>query len=257
MQGSFLFLGTGASAGVPVIGCHCAICSSNSPRNRRLRSSGLIEVGSKRFLIDVGPDFREQALTHKIEKLDGLLLTHTHYDHIAGIDELRIYNIRGQKPMPCLLSKESFADIQKRYDYFFKEQASMSAQFTFQLLEDGMGSVEFEGMRFDYLSYSQQGMRVNGYRFGSFAYVSDIREYDESIFTSLKGVKQLVLSALRFEPSKVHFSIEEAIEFARIVGASQTYLTHISHNVDYEADSKKLPPGIHLGCDGLKIEFSL
>ena len=118
--GQFLFLGTSASAGIPVIGCKCAVCLSSSPQNRRLRPSGLLKIGNRSLLIDVGPDFREQALKYGIDSLDGLILTHTHYDHIAGIDELRVFYLRSGKKLPCLLSQESLKDLQKRYDYLFQ-----------------------------------------------------------------------------------------------------------------------------------------
>jgi phosphoribosyl 1,2-cyclic phosphate phosphodiesterase len=260
MKSSFLFLGTGASAGVPIIGCYCPICTSTSPHNHRLRSSGLIKLGDKRFLIDSGPDFREQALRYQIERLDGLLLTHTHYDHIAGIDELRLYNFRLKQPMRCLLSQESLQDLQRRYYYFFEENRdghSASAQFNFQVIEKDFSSHEFEGARFSTLSYFQGGMKVLGLRFGDLAYITDIREYDaEAVIGALKGVKKLVISALRLEPSPVQFNVEEAIEFARKVGAEETWLTHISHNLEHEQTERSLPAGVRMGYDGLEIEFT-
>lgn len=260
MNSTFLFLGTGASAGVPVIGCRCPICTSASPKNRRLRSSGLLKIGSKRLLIDVGPDFRQQALRYQIDQLDGLLLTHTHYDHVAGIDELRIFNFRMQRPMPCLLSKETLGDLQRRYYYLFEpnlEGATTSAQLCVRLIEEEFCPVAFEGVSFNVLTYLQSGMKVNGFRFGDFAYLSDIRDFDEKrVFEALKGVKKLVVSALRKEPSPVQFTVDEAALFAKRAGAEETWLTHLSHSLDYEETEKSLPEGIRMGYDGLEIEFT-
>jgi phosphoribosyl 1,2-cyclic phosphate phosphodiesterase len=258
-KGRFLFLGTAASAGIPVIGCKCLVCTSASPENRRLRPSGLLTLEGKRFLIDVGPDFREQALRHKIDTLDGLLLTHTHYDHIAGIDELRIYYVRSNRHLPCLLSYESLEDLKKRYYYLFQpigEVPTLSAQLKFTLLQEEMGELDFEGVKIGYISYLQGDTKVNGFRIGDFAYVSDIREYDDSVFIGLKGVKTLVLSALRDSPSPLHLSLEQAVAFARKVGADSTWLTHISHEMDFETMQKKLPPEVSFGSDGLEMEFS-
>ncbi len=258
MNSTFLFLGTGASAGVPVIGCKCAVCTSSSPFNRRLRSSGLLKVKSKQFLIDVGPDFRQQALHYQIDRLDGLLLTHTHYDHIAGIDELRIFNFRMKRPMPCLLSKETLQDLLRRYYYLFEpniEGATLSAQLEPHLLEKEFGSVSFEGVAFGVLTYLQAGMRVNGFRCGDFAYLSDIHDFDEKkVFEALQGVNKLVVSALRKNPSPVQFTVDEAIAFAGKAGVKETWLTHLSHSLDYE---ESLPEGIHWGYDGLEIEFTV
>jgi phosphoribosyl 1,2-cyclic phosphate phosphodiesterase len=257
MGGLFVFLGTGASAGVPVIGCQCAVCSSSLSYNSRLRSAGWLQVGDRSFLIDVGPDFRQQALTHKIGRVDGLLLTHTHYDHIAGIDDLRIYSVRQNKPIPCLLSRESFDELQMRYHYFFKKGKNMTAQFSYQMVNDQTGSTFFEGMTVDYAHYLQGDMKVTGYRIGDFAYLTDIRDYDETIFSFLQGVNYLVLSALREEPSHLHLSLEEAVAFARKAGALCTRLTHLSHLLDHEETNRKLPPDVQLGYDGLTMKFEV
>lgn len=260
MEGTFVFLGTGSSTGIPVIGCHCPVCSSRAVHNRRLRPSGLVRVGEKVFLIDCGPDFRQQALLHKIDRLDALLLTHTHYDHIAGIDELRAYYFRDKKPLPCFLSQASFAELKKRYDYLFEpidEKATISAQFQFHVLDHDYGSVSVEAIPIEYFSFLQCNMKVLGFRLGNFAYVSDIREYDNEIFAALNGVQKLVVSAISITPSHAHFSVDEAMAFAYKVGAHHTWLTHIAHHLDHDAAEQLLPPEIRMGYDGLEIEFRI
>ncbi len=253
MKGIFTFLGTGASAGVPVIGCKCSVCHSPSPKDKRFRPSGLIQVKGKSILI--GPDFRSQALRFGVDHIDGLLLTHTHYDHIAGIDEVRIFNVRQKKPLPCLLSKESYEEIRKRYYYFFNE-AGLSAKLDFIPFEGDIGELEFLGVQVGFCSFSQSTMKVSGFRIGEFAYISDIQKYDSSIFGALRGVRKLVLSALRAEPNPFHLSFEEAIAFSKHVGAEETWLTHVGHFLNHEAMDALLPPDVRMGYDGLKVEFT-
>ncbi len=258
MSNRFLFLGTGASAGVPLIGCDCPVCISGLAVNQRLRPSGLLKLRGKNLLIDVGPDFRAQALCHKIASIDGLILTHTHSDHIAGIDDLRIYCLRQKKPMPCLASQESFEDLQRRYYYLFEPSqpgATASVRLDVTRLSQERGSVEFCKESIAYFSYRQSNMKVMGYKIGLFAYVSDIRDYDPSIFSWLHGVKTLVLSALQTASSKLHLCFEEAVLFAEKVGAKTTWLTHMNHSVDHSAMNQTLPPHIQLGFDGLEIEI--
>jgi phosphoribosyl 1,2-cyclic phosphate phosphodiesterase len=258
MKGSFLFLGSGASTGVPKIGCKCPICTSSDPHNKRLRPSGLLRIGSKSILIDVGPDFRQQALTHNICDLDGLILTHTHFDHIAGLDELRVFNFKYQKTFPVLLSQDSLIDLKKRYYYMFKDRIdgeSYAASLDCHLLPSDSSSADFLGLSIQHVTFEQASMKVNGYRIGSFAYISDIREFKDDIFDFLKGVECLVLSALHAEPSFVHFSIQEAADFAKKAGVKRTWLTHLSHTIDHEAVSAQLPDGVKLGFDGLEFTF--
>lgn len=258
MYAQFLFLGTGGSLGVPVVSCNCRVCRSISPLNKRFRPSGLLTIGNKRFLIDVGPDFREQAIKFGIHHLDGVLITHTHYDHIGGLDDLRVFHMLHKKQLSCLSSKETFDEIHQRFHYLFKKRGGESClQLNFELLENDFGHVEFEGVDIHYLTYFQAGMKVTGYRIGSFAYISDIHKYDARVLEELKGVEILVLSALRPTTSEVHFSLDEAIEFSRKVGAVRTFFTHIAHEIDHEETNSKLPPGITLSNDGLEIGFDV
>ncbi len=258
MTAELTFLGTGGSTGVPVIGCTCPVCRSMSKYNKRLRPSALIKVDGKSFVIDVGPDFRQQALTHKIKHLDGVLITHTHYDHIGGIDDLRAFYFLQKKKMPCLVSKESMEELKIRLHYLMKplkDGHAIAAQLDFVVLEKDFGRIKFEGIDWQYLSYFQAGMKVNGFRLGKLAYVSDIREYNDEVIAALKGVDVLILSALRHGASQMHFGLDEAIAFSEKVGARQTWLTHISHDLDHEETNLKLPHNVRLSYDGLKISF--
>ncbi|MDN3505718.1 MAG: MBL fold metallo-hydrolase [Simkaniaceae bacterium] len=260
MQAKLLFLGTGGSAGVPIITCKCKVCTSSSPFNKRYRPSALLTIGKKNFLIDVGPDFRDQALHYNIDFLDGVYLTHTHYDHIGGIDELRIFYLKHKLRLPTLASIDSYNELRHRFHYLFntkQSDGSLQAQLDFQILEEDFGKTKFGGVPVTYVSYTQANMKVTGYRWGGLAYISDIREYSDRVVEEIKGVDTLVLSALRYTPSEVHFSIEEAIAFARKVGAKRTFFTHIAHDLDHEETNQKLPADMCLAHDGLEIPFIL
>lgn len=259
IKSHFHFLGTGGSMGIPVIGCTCPVCLSGSPHNIRMRPSALIHAAGRRILIDCGPDFKEQALKHNINTLDGIIFTHAHHDHTAGLDELRIYTLRSHQALPCLLSSESAKAIRNRFNYMFDESdpyASLTAKFDLQLLEEERGVTIFQGLKIRYFSYEQGKMRVDGFRFGNLAYVTDIRHYPETIFEDLQDVNTLILSALRFSPSALHFSVDEAIDFARRVGAKETWFMHIAHDLDHEKTNAYLPMGMRLAHDGLQLEFS-
>jgi phosphoribosyl 1,2-cyclic phosphate phosphodiesterase len=242
-----------------MIGCACPVCTSLNPCNKRLRPAGLITSQGKKLLIDAGPDFRMQALCYKIDHIDGILITHSHFDHIAGLDELRAYYLLHREPLPVLLSKATFLEIRRRYDYFFQTknpETSLPAQLDFQVIEQERGQTSFLGFDIGFTHYEQSGMQVTGFRFGSFAYISDIRQYPQSIFEDLAGVEILVLSMLRQRASLVHFNLKEAIAFAQQVGAEKVYFTHVSHEIEHATVSELLPEGVHLAYDGLKLEFN-
>lgn len=252
-HGTLRLLGTSGSAGVPIIGCYCDVCTSSNPHNRRQRSAALLNISGKNILIDAGPDVRMQALRWEINTLDGVLFTHAHQDHTAGIDDLRIYYIRSQTSLPVLLSQATLDDIKTRFSYLFN--ANLNTRLEFSALPNDRGSVLFQGIRVGYFTFQQLNMPVNGFRFGDLAYVSDIRDYPETIFDDLKGVKNLVISALRHTPSPMHLTVDEAIAFSERVGAQHTYLTHLSHDLDHDKTNAYLPQKVRMGYDGLVIDF--
>lgn len=260
MKGTLLFLGTGASAGIPLIGCLCPVCRSQLSWNQRLRSSVLITVEETHILVDAGPDIRQQALASKIMRLDGVILTHAHYDHIGGIDDLRVYNFISKKPLDCLLSIDTYEEIKRRSPYLFvpkEEGKSIPAQFHFHVMQRDFEDLFFQGIPLGTVSYSQGGMKVLGFRVGTLAYISDIREYTREVLEKIRGVEILVVSAISQTPSLMHFTIEEAIFFAEKVGASQVWLTHLSHEIDHEKVSERLPSHVSLAYDGLYIPFEV
>jgi len=245
--------------GIPVIGCNCVVCTSTDPHNKRMRASALLTIDGKKILIDCGPDFHSQALTYGINTLDGIMITHSHYDHIAGIDELRIYYMRSGQPLPCLLSQNSANDLVGRFNYIFSHDIhyeKLLAKIDLQVLPQDRGQVVFLDIPIHYFSYEQAQMQVNGFRIGNLAYITDIRNYPSTIYEDLIGVEILILSALRYTPSHLHFSLDEAVEFSRRVGAKQTWLTHLAHDLEHEKANAYLPDNIRLAYDGLEFDFA-
>lgn len=260
MEGSFLFLGTGASMGVPVIGCNCEVCLSPSPFNKRLRSASLIEIGDKKILLDIGPDFRVQALKFNISSIDALIVTHSHNDHISGLDDLRALFRKTTHSIPLYLSKETLLSLTQKFDYIFinpENNPTLLPSFDIHLLEKDRGDIEIVGNMIKYFTYEQSDMTVNGFRFGNLAYLSDIKNYPESIFEDIQGIETLIISSLRLTPSFLHFSVDEAIAFSRKAHAKKTYLTHTAHELDYDKTESYLPEDIRLAYDGLKVPFSI
>jgi len=246
--------------GTPVVTCKCSVCSSKNPKDHRLRPSAWIRAQGKNILIDAGPDFRHQALKFGIEALDGLILTHTHYDHIAGLDDLRVFYFLHHKVLPCLASQATFDQIKMHYPYFFqqsRDDVMGGSRFDFQILKDDRGEMAFLGLPWRYCSFIQSRMKVTGYRLGNMAYMLDLKEFSDDVFEMLKGVETLVMSALRSRPSPAHLTIDEAVQFAKKVGAKRTYFSHIAHEVGHDEVSQKLPPGIELAYDGLEITFDV
>ncbi len=258
MKKKLLFLGTGSSAGVPVIGCDCSVCTSDSPFNKRFRPSVLLQYGQENILVDPGPDFRDQALKYKIKHITGTIITHVHYDHIGGLDDLRIFYFIEKKPIHCMLSKASYDEVKLRYFYQFiehKNHNSKTVKFEYMILPNERGDTDFHGINFKYMTYYQGDMPVLGLRMGNLAYITDIRQYPESIFEDLDGIETLVVSGLRHSSSPVHFSLDEALAFTEKTRAKKVYFNHIDHELDHEITNKSLPDWAKLSYDGQEIEF--
>lgn len=253
MSATLTLLGSGGSLGVPMIGCSCAVCTSANPKNRRLRSAALLKANSKQYLIDVGPDIHTQALQAGLSHLDGVLITHVHYDHIAGIDELRVFAFKSKQPLPLLLSAASFKDLSRRYDYLL----SRRDRYVCQVLEEKGGATTFQGLPLRYITYDQVGMQVTGFRFGELAYLTDVKVSTPEMIAAMQGVRVLFLNALRGNPSRAHLSVEEAIALAQKIGAATTYFIHLSHELDYDATNRHLPKGVALAFDGLTVAFEI
>lgn len=252
------FLGTGSSLGVPLIGCPCEVCKSDNPKNKRFRSSMLLEINGKLIVIDSGPDFRIQALRENLCTIDGVIFTHAHHDHVAGIDDLRVFSFRNKHPLPCLASEETAKDLEMRYFFMFNSQEmdpNAMPRLRLVKLDKKEGEVDFLGAPIQYFSYEQIGMEVTGIRIGSFAYVTDIKKYDDSILDALAGVKTLVISALRFTSSHMHLTVDEAVDFIKKVKCDHAYLTHISHEIDHDKANACLPSSVEFAYDGLKINI--
>ena len=252
------FLGTGTSHGIPVIGCDCDVCRSGDPHNKRLRPSVLIETGNANILIDATPDFRTQALRAGIRELDAVLLTHTHADHILGLDDLRAVTQRTGRPMPIYGSAKSVADIRRIFPYACTETPAWPSlpSFSLRIVEPNQ-DFTVGGLKVRALELPHGHASVMGFIFeNEFAYLTDCNAVAPTIVQSLKGVTVLTLDGLRHRPHPTHLSIETAATIAGMVGAKLTLLTHLCHEVDHASSEKELPAAVRIAYDDMQIEIT-
>ena len=245
-------LGTGTSQGVPVVGCQCEVCRSADPRDNRLRTAAFVEADGVNLLIDAGPDLRQQLLRENITRVDAVLVTHEHKDHLAGLDDIRPVYFRQKKPMDIYAMPRVLNVIRKDFDYAFKEHPYPGAP-SFELHpvrrdKFSVGGVEIQPIQVRHLT-----LPILGYRVGSFAYITDASFVAESEMARLQGLEVLVVNALHLEKHYSHFNLEQALQFIDIVKPKRAYLTHSSHHIGLYADvAKMLPPNVTLGYDGLQ-----
>lgn len=247
------FLGTGTSHGVPRIGCSCSVCTSNNIKNKRLRSSIHIQSGKTSIVIDTGPEFRIQMLTSHITHLDAVLYTHNHADHINGIDDLRVFS--ETSPLQVYGPQQVIDDLLYRFSYAIGTnpyRGGLPQLITTLMPLEGVSIGDLSVLPIPLIHGCRE---VYGYRIGKFAYLSDCKEIPNESIEKLQGVEVVVLDALRYKTHPTHMNLNEAVASALLIGANETYFTHLSHNFDHETLLRDLPSGMAPAYDGLKIDI--
>lgn len=247
------FLGTGTSQGVPVIACECNTCLSQDEHDKRLRTSLLLETDKTTLLFDAGPDFRQQMLRAQVIKLDSILLTHEHKDHIAGLDDVRAFNYKSQDAIDIYAEERVQKALKKEYSYVFSEyQYPGIPKMRLNLINDD--PINIRGLDILPVRVFHYKLPIYGFRIGNFAYITDANYIPDESKEKLYGVKFLVINALRKEKHISHFSLREAVDLIREISPKKAYLTHISHQMGFYSDiSKELPMGIVLAYDGMSF----
>ena len=245
------FLGTGTSTGVPYIGCRCKVCQSDDPRDKRLRCSSLLEIDGKHILLDCGPDFRQQALKAGLTKIDAVLLTHQHMDHILGIDDLRPFgNVR------IYANEITYRAIHIVFSYCFNNDYKGIPKLEVHNIPNQ--SFDIDGITITPVKIWHYKLPVFGYRIKDFAYLTDFKTIDEEEKEKLHNLKVLVIDALRWTEHFSHASVDEALALIREIKPEETYFVHVNHDIGlHEEAQKKLPPHVHLAYDGLTIEIGI
>ncbi len=249
------FLGTGTSQGVPVIACNCEVCTSIDFQDKRLRSSIFIETENCNIVIDTGPDFRQQMLRERVQKLDAVLFTHEHKDHTAGMDDIRSFNFRQKKDMPIYARKSVLNQIIQEFEYIFRENKYPGVPQV-DAIEIENKPFKVDNTEITPIEVLHYKLPVFGYRIENFAYITDAKTISDTEKEKLQNLDVLVINALQKEAHISHLTLEEAIQLAEELQAKKTYLTHISHKLGTHREvSKTLPDNIALAYDGLKIEL--
>jgi phosphoribosyl 1,2-cyclic phosphate phosphodiesterase len=251
------FLGTGTSHGVPMIGCTCSVCTSDDPRDNRSRPSIYIELPDLAVLVDTATDLRAQALRFRLPRVDAILFTHSHADHVMGLDEVRRYNALQDGSIPCYADPLTVEEIRRTFAYIFKSRTPRGG---------GLPQLELFTLAGEFCLGRTpvtpvplwHGRRlILGYRIGPFAYLTDCNAVPEEAWPLLEGVDLLVVDALRHKAHPTHFSVSEALEVVERLKPSRTWFTHIAHDLPHAATCARLPEGVELAYDGLTVEFAL
>jgi phosphoribosyl 1,2-cyclic phosphate phosphodiesterase len=253
-------LGCGTSTGVPLLFCECEACSSPNPRNKRLRASAWIKIGGKSILIDTSTDLRQQALIHRIPRVDAILFTHPHADHVSGIDDVRSFNYLQRSVIPAYGNAWTCTELRTRFSYLFKDRDKVEgggvAMIDLYEFDSSIPVMDILGVQVIPVSVQHGSQECIAYRLGSVAYATDCNGIPDESVERLRGLDTLVLDCLRLTPHGTHFHLEAALKMAERIGAKRTVLTHLGHDLEYEAWSQKLPPGVSLAYDGMVLSGS-
>lgn len=255
MGNKVLFLGTGTSVGVPMVGCPCEVCKSSDTRDKRLRTSAFIQYQNRNFLIDIGPDFRTQMLANNITQIDAILLTHPHRDHIAGFDEIRALNFLYETKVDLFANAFTWDSLKKQFYYAFIESDYTSVPKV-DYKEVEQNSFQFQDIDITPIRVSHGKMPCLGYRIGNLAYITDANAIAEKEMEKLKDLDVLVLNSLRRHHHPSHFTLEESLEIVNKVNPKVAYFTHLSHHMGKHADVElELPKNVFLSYDSLQVTF--
>lgn len=249
-------LGSGTSVGVPTIGCHCDVCTSSDPRDNRLRPSILVTHEGRNILIDTTPDFRTQALRAKIERLDAVVFTHAHADHIMGLDDVRPFNFRQKGQIPIFAAPDTMESIQRCFRYIFEnvKRETNVPQLDVRVLDGAPFDVL--GLEFRPIPILHGNATIFGFRFGAAAYLTDHSEIPEASMEMLRGLDVLFLDALRYKPHPTHSTVDRSKKTVELLAPARAFFTHICHDLGHERAESMLPPHIRLAYDGLEIEVA-
>lgn len=242
--------------GVPTIGCECGVCNSTDPRDRRTRPSVLIQYANRNVLIDTTPDFRQQAIREKIHHLDAVLYTHAHADHILGLDDLRPVSFRHASKVPLYAGENTSRMLRSIFRYIFDSDYKYGSLARVELHEL-TSELELFGARFHTVKVIHGDTEIDGFRFGSAAYLTDFSEIPEASLAKLEDLDVLFLDALRRKPHPTHSSVEQSLKIVERLKPRRTFFTHISHDLPHEATNSSLPENVQLAHDGLKLEFEI
>jgi phosphoribosyl 1,2-cyclic phosphate phosphodiesterase len=256
MKATLTVLGSGTSMGVPTIGCDCAVCHSSDPHDRRTRPSILFEFGGKNVLIDTTPDFREQAIREGIRKIDAVVYTHAHADHILGIDDLRPLSYHREGKIPLYARPEAADFLRKMFSYIFDADYKFGGLARLDLKPID-GPFELFGVGIQPVPVMHGDTEIFGYRFGNAAYLTDFSTIPESSMPLLEGLDVLFLDGLRHKPHPTHSTVENSMRIGDQVKAKRVFFTHICHDLPHEETNAALPPHVRLSYDGMKLEFEI
>lgn len=247
-------LGTGTSQGIPVIGCTCTVCTSDNPKDRRLRTSVMLRLGDSSLLIDAGPDFRQQMLTHGLTRISAILLTHEHNDHISGLDDVRPVNFMQRMEIPVYGLPRVLNAVRRRFDYVFDESYAYPGLPKLALHELVAGSITIAGVPMQVIEVMHGNLPVLGFRIGGFCYITDAKTIDDDQLAHLKDLDILILNALHHKPHFSHLNLREALELIERINPRRAYLTHLSHDMGLHREVEAtLPTNVRLAYDGLRL----